>query len=145
MKKLFIGVILFFNILYTNAQDNHINCIIFIDGKLHRLSEIDVSLEFADSLVIDLPYVIGELKIDERAKLFIDSLDATDELLMKIEFRDNGHTRIYTNSLKVGWLRYRYLIARITNLNKKKGKYYFAFSTPGPTQFFINKEYNMFE
>ncbi|ALO15818.1 hypothetical protein L21SP5_02185 [Salinivirga cyanobacteriivorans] len=145
MKRLFISFFFLVNFVILFAQKDHINCVIFVDGKLPGLESLNVSVKWSDSIQVDLDYVIGEFQLSKEDKNLIESLDPNKELMMTVKYFEKSKTYMYTSKIDAGWLTYRYLIARITNLNKKKEKYYFGFSTPGPSNHFIKKEYNMLE
>ncbi len=78
-------------------------------------------------------YVLRKIKADDSVKVNFSNRQY------------DGKTFNYTGKLKVAWLNYRYLIIRVTNIDRKKGKYYFGYSTPEVSKKFIRKEYDMFE
>ena len=150
--RILVTFILFFGFVsIVFSQEKHVNCIIFIDGKLPGISDIyDECFTFSDSsnidVKIDFEYVIGEMIFSEANYLLLNSLDPTIKVTLDFKYRDmKGKEYNYSGELITEWIFYRYLVIRITNLNKKKGEYYFGYSTPGISKMFIKKEYNMFE
>lgn len=135
--------------LYSQEED--INCIIFIDGKLPQGSNIsNTYFTFSDSIgdikKINFSYEIGNIQLSQENLRSLNLLKPGEEVTINFkEKKYNGEVYSYSGNLKVEWLYYRYLIIRITNLNKKKGDFYFGYSTPGESKKFIKKEYNMFE
>jgi len=136
---------------YLYSQEEDINCIIFIDGKLPQGSYIsNTYFSFSDSIgdikKINFSYEIGNIHLTQENSQSLNLLKSEDEVTINFkEKKYNGEEYSYYGNLKVKWLYYRFLIIRITNLNKKKGDYYFGYSTPGESKKFIKKEYNMFE
>ena len=127
-----------------------INCTIFIDGKLPGLSVLNGYFlsknDTEKEIQIQFKYVIGEIQMTKENSNLINSLAPNDDLTICLSYRDEkGRKFNYSEVLKVEWLRYRYLVIRITNLNKKRKEYYFGYSTPGVIKKFIKKEYKMFE
>lgn len=144
--------ILFFSLFSSVlSQEKRINCIIFIDGKLPGISEIyNEHFTFSDSsnndVKIDFEYIIGEMIFSDVNYYLLDSLNPDEEVTLNFSYRDmKGKEYYYSGELIKEWVFYRYLVIRITNLNKKKGEYYFGYSTPGISKMFIKKEYNMFD
>ena len=136
--------------LMAHSQNEHINCTIFIDGKLPDLDILRGCFSFTDSTqkerIIPFEYVIGEIHLSLEDWNYLHSLDPQDNLCINLTYNSKGgHKLHYTGILKIAWLDYRYIIIRITNLNKKRGKFYFGVSTPGISTKFIKQEYNMFE
>ena len=133
------------------SQTQHINCIIFIDGKLPYGSHISNDyFSYSDSIgglhKIEFNYIIGELELTQENFMILESLEPDDEISVNLtHYQDRTANDIYTGILKVELLRYGYLIIRITTLNKRKGEYYFAYSTSRVSKPFIKKEYHMFE
>ena len=148
---LLLGLFLLNINLSALSQTDHINCTIFIDGKLPYGSTLrDHYFSYFDSTGvlhrIDFQYVIGEIQLTQENANILHSLDDNDEVTMHFtHYQYRAENSIYSGMLKVEWLTYRYLIIRITTLNKKKGEYYFGYSTPGISKQFIKDEYNMFE
>lgn len=131
------------------SQEEKINCIIFIDGKLPTGISNEY-FSFTDNIgnerKIDFQYTIGDILLTDTNAKKLWSLDKEDEIQMNLSYKNyDGETFSYSGKIKVAWLKYSYLVIRITNLNKKKGEYYFGFSTPDVIKKFIKKEYNMFE
>lgn len=151
MRLLYISILFFSFHSVIFSQEDHINCIIFVDGKLPAGSGIYNSyFSYYDSIdnerKIDFRYVIGEIQLTEKNCKSLNSLNQNDSVFMNFSYRKyNGQTFTYSGVLKVAWLSYRYLVIRITNLKKKKGEYYFGYSTPDVSKKFIHKEYDMFE
>ncbi|MDP3463282.1 MAG: hypothetical protein Q8S18_10865 [Bacteroidales bacterium] len=151
MKFLYFSILYFSFYSISFSQDAHINCTIFVDGKLPEGSAIyDSYFTYFDNMSneirIDFNYVIGEIQLNEKNSNSLHVLDPNDSICMNFSYRKyNGRTYTYSGKLKIIWLSYRYLIIRITNLNRKKGIYYFGYSTPDVSKKFISKEYDMFE
>jgi hypothetical protein len=151
MRLLVISLLLFVFNSFIFSQVNHVNCIIFIDGKLPEGSWMyNEYFLYIDSVgnekKIDFDYVIGEIQLTQENSNILHSLNPKDDLTINFTYKKyDGQTFIYSGVLKVAWLSYRYLVIRITNLNKKTGEYYFGYSTPGISKKLIKKEYNMFE
>ena len=131
------------------SQNERINCIVFIDGKLptgiydEYFSYIDSS---GSKRKLEFDYMIGEIKLSSENKKTLDLLGSDAEITMNLSYQKyNGQTYNYSGAIKVAFLNYDYLVIRITNLDKKTGEYYFGYSTPGEIKKFIKKEYNMFE
>ena len=131
------------------SQNERINCIVFIDGKLptgiydEYFSYIDSS---GSKRKLEFDYMIGEIKLSSENKKTLDLLKSDAEITMNLSYQKyNGQTYNYSGAIKVAFLNYDYLVIRITNLDKKTGEYYFGYSTPGEIKKFIKKEYNMFE
>ncbi len=151
MRLLYISFLffIFYSVLFS--QEEHINCTIFVDGKLPAGSVIYNSyFSYCDIIGnerrIDFHYVIGEIQLTEKNSNSLYVLRPDDSISMNFSYRKyNGQTFTYSGKLKMVWLSYRYLIIRITNLNRKKGEYYFGYSTPDVSKKFIHKEYDMFE
>jgi hypothetical protein len=130
------------------SQVNHINCTIFIDGKLPERCTLNQNFSFTDRLgkekIINFTYEIGEIIFDTNNYKLFRSLDLKDEIKINITHKDNNYqSKDYHGILKVEWLSYPYIIIRITNL--KKNKYYLGISAPGVISSFIKEEYNMME
>ncbi len=149
MKALIISILIMASTLLLFSQNERINCIIFIDGKLPTgiydgfFTYIDNS---GNEKKIDFDYMIGEIQLSPKNKKALDSLQPNTEISMNFSYKMyHGQTYFYSGIIKVSFLDYSYLVIRITNLNKKTGEYYFGYSTPGETKKFIKKEYNMFE
>lgn len=150
MKKFSISVLLIMFSCMLYAQTKSVNCIIFVDGKLIRYGAITGYFSYKDSIQqekrIDFDYEIGDLLLSHENNSFVSSLNPDDDITINLTYKVNNGPRFnYSGVLKVGWLNYRYLVIRITNLNKSKGTYYFAYSGPGGIKPFIKQEYNMFE
>lgn len=131
--------------------EERINCIIFIDGKLPEGSWIyDAAFKFTRNdgslLQVNFDYIIGELIIDTADLRIIKSLNSNDVIEVVFTWkRFDGSYIIYRGEIEQHNLFYDYLIIRVTNLCKRKGKYYFGYSTPFSTSGFLkNKEYNIF-
>lgn len=149
MKALIISILVLASTPLLFSQNARINCIIFIDGKLptgiyngfFNYNDVSGSVK-----KIDFDYMIGEILVSHENKKVIDSLQPITEISMNFSYRMyNGQTFSYSGILKVSFLTYNYLVIRITNLNKKKGEYYFGYSTPEVSKKFIRQEYDMFE
>jgi len=150
MKKPFLIIYLIFISLMAYSQSEHINCTIFIDGKLPDLDVLRGDFSFKDSTqkerIIPFEYVIGEIHLSSDDWKYLHSLAPQDDLCTNLTYKSkNGQKLHYTGLLKIAWLDYRYIIIRITNLNKKRDEFYFGVSTPGISTKFIKQEYNMFE
>jgi hypothetical protein len=151
MKIIIIGAI-FSLYCFTGLSQNHrINCTIFIDGKLPNGSwmynEYFVSIDSTgNEIKIDYKYVIGEIQLTPENANLIYALEPENTLTIYFTFKKyNGETYKYFGNIRAGWLNYEYLILRITNLNSKKGEFYFGYNMPGLIKPFIKAEYNMFE
>lgn len=149
MKGYFVILLMLFNpFIKTQGQSEPVNCIIFIDGKLPERSTIIGSFAIYDSLdqkkVIPFSYQIGDLTINtaERKELFSSPINQTIEVEIK-HIDNQGKKTTYTTNIQVGWLKWSFIIFRITSL--KKGAYYFGISGPGFSSEFIKGEYNMFD
>lgn len=146
-----LSLFLFSINLSAHSQTEHINCIIFVDGKLPYGCHISEGyFSYTDSIGglqrIDFNYIIGEIHLKQENFIILQSLNVEDEISINFtHYEERAENSIYTGILKVEWLSYRYLIIRITTLNKKKGEYYFGYSTPGISKHFIKNEYYMFE
>lgn len=133
------------------SQNVSVNCMIFIDGKLTTHSTTQGYFTFKDSSThtesrIDFDYEMGDLVIRPEQRPLLKTLKPGSDITINlIHLNMNGVNSTYSGTLKVDWLDYRYLIIRITNLNSKKGEYYFAYTIPGMSKRFIHKEYNMLE
>lgn len=149
MRLLITGILVCLIGFSSFSQDEKVNCIVFIDGKLPT-GIFDEYFLFIDSIGnekrIDFQYSIGDILLtDENAKK-LWALNKEDEVQMNLSYKNyEGKAFSYSGMIKVAWLQYSYLVIRITNLNKRKGEYYFGYSTPGVIKKFIKKEYNMFE
>lgn len=136
---------------FTFAQSEKINCIIFIDGKLPQDNQIfDSYISFNDTnnieTIIDFDYVIGDIIIAEKNFIAISLINPLENITIHFSYKSfDGITFSYSGKIKSVLLKYRYFILRITNLNKRKKKYYFGYSSPGGSNSFIKKEYLMFE
>jgi hypothetical protein len=150
--KVWIVIVLiqtFFSINHSSSEQR-INCMIFIDGKLPEGSYIYNSYftytnNDGSLLQVGFNYVIGDIIINIDDLEILKSLNSND--LIELEFtwkKFDGKTFTYRGEIEQHDLFYDYLIIRITNLNKKKGKYYFGYSTPFSSSGFINKEHNIF-
>jgi hypothetical protein len=131
------------------SQNERINCIVFIDGKLPS-GVFDEYFIYTDSVgnlkKIDFEYAIGEIILSPDNKKTLDLLSPHADITINLSYKKySGQVCTYSGAIKVAFLYYDYLVIRITNLDKKTGEYYFGYSTPGETKKFINKEYNMFE
>ena len=151
MKTLTIGVlILLSSILNLNAQNRSVNCIIFIDGKIMKHEAITGYFSYTDSTNnqrrLDFNYEMGDLILSQENNYLISKLDHNSEIDINLTHHKlSGPDFSYTRKIIVDLLNYRYLVIRITNLNKKTGKYYFGYYSPGLIKPFIKEEYNMFE
>lgn len=131
------------------SQDERINCVIFIDGKLPT-GIYDEYFSYTDSSgnkrKIDFDYMIGEIKLSSKNKKALCLLGLDAEIEINLSYKKyNSRIYNYSGVIKVAFLNYDYLVIRITNLNKRTNEYYFGYSTPGETTKFIKQEYNMFE
>lgn len=151
MRFAFIFIFIFIINSFVHGQEKDINCIIFIDGKLPDGSWIyDTYFSYSDSAgnikKINFSYEIGDIHLTKENSSLLSVLKPEEELAINFKHKKySGKVYTYTGNLKIEWLNYRYLVIRITNLNKKNGDYYFGYSTPGESKKFIKKEYNMFE
>lgn len=151
MKLLIISLLLSCFSSFAFSQNEHINCTIFVDGKLPGGSWIyDEYFSYSDStnsvVKIEFNYVTGEIQLSVDNANLIHTLRPENEITIHFTYKKyKGEIYTYSGNLRVAWLSNQYLVIRITNLNKKKGEYYFAYSTPGISKPFIKKEYNMFE
>lgn len=149
MRILCIGLFTLLCCSCVFGQKEKLNCIIFIDGKLptgiydEYFSYLD---EDKNESRIDFEYSIGDIILSKNDINTLYSLQSDDFIIMNLSYRSyDNESYSYSGKIRAEWLSYDYLVIRITNLNKKKGKYYFAYSTPGIIKSFIKKEYNMFE
>lgn len=137
--------------LSSFSQNEKINCTIFIDGKLPDGSWVyDEYFSYSDSLgvvkKVIFDYVLGEIQLTSENAKTIHSLSSEDSITINFTHKKyKGGNFNYSGTVKVAWLSYQYLVIRITNLSKKKGDYYFGYSTPEVSKKFIRKEYDMFE
>ena len=151
MRFIFIILYIFSFYTYLYSQEEDINCIIFIDGKLPQGSNIyntyfTVTDSIGDIKKINFSYEIGNILLTKDNSQLLFELEPKEEITINFKHKKyNGEEHSYAGNLKIEWLSYRYLIIRITNLNKKNSDYYFGYSTPGESKKFIKKEYNMFE
>jgi hypothetical protein len=135
---------------YLFSQEVKINCIIFIDGKLPESSIGDLYFGIKQSngeeTKIGFGYHIGDILLNDEDNEQLNKLKSTDSITMNISYiSTKGISYNYSAPLLVDWLRMRYLIVRITNLDLETGKYYFAFSTPDIDYKFLFEEYMIFE
>lgn len=149
MKIYFLLLVcLLFKSIDLFAQTNHINCIIFVDGKLSGIED-SAYFTYMDSIGIEqkiyFDYTYGEIFLDSfnQKILLLNPCDIITIHLPRLDIKNNEHY-YFEGDLAVCLLKYDYLIIRITNLNKKKGKYYFALSTPCIEGAWIRKEYDVF-
>ncbi len=149
MKTSLISILIMVctNSLFT--QNERINCIIFIDGKLPT-GILEAYFSYKDNSgntrILDFNYMIGEIQLTTENKKILDLLGSETEIKMNFSYKKYcGQICDYSGTIKVAFLNYDYLVIRITNLNKKTCDYYFGYSTPGEIKKFIKKEYNMFE
>lgn len=147
MKYKLIFILLPFCLL-LNAQDKHINCLTFIDGKLPDRSVITGYFEVEDSIKnirkFEFDYHIGEIRLTKKNDDDLKQLPFNQKILVSFLYRkeDNSLKKFETYIL-AGWLKSEYTIFRITTL--KKGKYYFGITGPNFSSEFIKKEYLMIE
>jgi hypothetical protein len=147
-----INLLIIYYLLLTvfgDAQTNHFNCTVFIDGKLPDLDVLTGHFVYSDpnmkSQTIDFEYVVGEITMSSYNYLIISKLDPNSDIEIILNYKPVPNKNYqYKETLKVGWLFERYLVLRITNLNSCQAKYYFGYSAPSITKKFIRKEYNMF-
>jgi hypothetical protein len=151
MRLLIICILIWCFNLSSFSQIERINCTIFIDGKLPDGSWVyDEYFSYSDSLgvvkKIKFDYVLGEIQLTSENAKIIHSLSSEDTIIINFTHKKyKGGNFNYSGTIKVAWLSYQYLVIRITNLSKKKGDYYFGYSTPDVIKKFIKQEYNMFE
>jgi hypothetical protein len=149
MKTSFISLLI---MVFTNSlfsQNERINCIIFVDGKLPT-GIFDTHFSYIDNsgttIIIDFDFMIGEIQLTSDNKKILDLLRPETEIKMAFSYKNyKGQICDYSGTIKAAFLNYDYLVIRITNLDKKTCDYYFGYSTPGEIKKFIKKEYNMFE
>lgn len=129
-------------------EQEHINCLVFIDGKL--IKGIDGNITYTtDGQKESIKYnaTIGEvyLNTEDYEKLkTLDSKNLTMEMSIKYTSYHNIDYEYYL-PIRREELFSDYLLIRITNLKKKKKKYYVGTSSPIGDMPFIKKEYNMLE
>lgn len=147
MKQILILLLNTFILCNLYSQKCKYNCIVFVDGKMPR-GVTNCYLSYKDSLnklkTIDFEYTFGDiiLSLDNSKLLQTISPEQPVEFHFTVVNHD-GFDKSYSGEIDAGWLNFRYLIIRITNL--RKGKYYFAYSTPLITKHWIRKEYRMLE
>ncbi|MEL7251821.1 MAG: hypothetical protein AAFZ63_14365 [Bacteroidota bacterium] len=130
------------------GQVQSINCIIFFNGKLPYKSEIEGDIVVKDSLneenKINFSYQIGEmyLSVDDKETLFSLSFE-TELQLTVFHINDKNKKLPYTTSIRAGWLRWSFIIFRITTL--RRGRYHFGISGPSFSSEFIKQEYDIFD
>lgn len=132
-----------------HAQTNHLNCTVFIDGKLPDLDVLTGYFNYIDSnkhlTKIDFDYVIGEITLSNSDYYLLKKAETNSDIEICFKYKPAiGKEYQYFETLKVEWLFDRYLILRITNLDFRRGTYYFGYSCPSITKKFIPKEYYMF-
>lgn len=149
MKYRFLVTMLL--LIWQNAisQCNHVNCIIFVDGKIPDCYTIRGFFEYDNgnlNEIINFDYSIGEMNFSTESKNFIDSLNDKEDIILNLNYLDLENRQFsYRKKMKVKHLRDIFLVIRITNLNIKKEEYYFGYSTYTHFDPLIKKEYNMFD
>lgn len=134
--------------MFVYSQEVKVNCIVFIDGKLPRgITETYFEINGnGEKKRIDFEYTIGDLLMEKEDLDFLVSEFRDDEIDMYLTYRNyNDEIFHYNGMVRPIFFTYDWLVIRITNLNKKKGEYYFAYSTPDVIMPFRSKEYFMFE
>ena len=137
-----------FSVFFSFSQNERINCIIFIDGKLVGVNNGYFS--YTDTLGIKqkiaFNYLIGDIELSSKDKKALDSLPADTKIKMNFSHEKYlGQVYNYSGEIEAAFFKYDYLVIRITNLNKRKGKYYFGYTTPYEIKKHIRQEHDVFE
>ena len=155
MKKIIIYIFLLINSITIFSQETKINWILFIDGKIPQ--SIILRGEFICfentpmEKIIPFEYLIGDIKISENDMRYIEENGGNMEFIrVKLtykEFAKHSHNEyIYSFEIEPRLLLpiYDYVVLRITNLNKKKGTFYFGYSTSYESTPLLKNEYPIF-
>lgn len=142
---IFIGVI---KISYSQPM-MHINCIMFINGKIPNTGSITggfyVVDRLSDSIFIPFQYNVGEIWLREDDMNILKGIPDSQFITVIIrEIRFERRKQIiksFTTDIQAGWLRLGYIIFRITET--KRGKYYFGITTSNFSEVFIKREYQV--
>lgn len=147
MKKIVISIFFLFLVSCSFAQSEHINCIIFVDGKLPKPGTIKGFIEYnnefnqKDTAIFYYYIPTIEFKATDFEKLQaiphtidINNTDTTG-ITIHIKFQEYkknyGYIWYHYSSRfpLTGLLNNAYIIFSITNFDKKKGTYYFDYNT----------------
>jgi hypothetical protein len=150
MKKILLVILTLIGLTSICSPHSHLNWIIFINGKLPEsgISNAKISLIDTTGNLLEIPinYLIGDLQLSEKDYNKIISLNPTDSIKLSFTYtKYNGEKSNFEGDLLVSWFKVRYLIIRITTLDKEMKKYYFAYSIPGLSKPFIKSEYIIFD
>ncbi|MBX2929413.1 MAG: hypothetical protein KF852_16400 [Saprospiraceae bacterium] len=150
MKLTILLISFFFGIQLSLLGQEHetINCLIFINGKLpdgsSLLGNFKAVNEAGDTMTYNFEPNIGEIILYNQIKKELFSISDGSLLLVTIKHVDRyGRIREFSTSIKAEWLKWRFIILRITTF--KRGRYHFGISGPATSSEFIRQEYMMLE
>lgn len=130
------------------AQEEKLNCIVFVNGKLPDKSRLSGFFTVKDSFNIPMTYPfsyqIGDIELASSVKKKLFSLPFDKEVLITLKYiGKQGEEKLFSSYIQAEWLKWSFIILRITTL--KKGKYHFGISGPGISSVFIKQEYLIFD
>jgi len=146
MKILFLVVMLSFTWIEMTFSQVRINCTIFVDGKIPRRGTIMNGRFEISSENIPFTYIVGEIHLDSFNVEKLKTLDDESIIDMRFTYLDNKYVKHqYSGEILKRWIFYEYLIINITNLSKRKNKFYFSYDTPAEIRKPNKNEYNPLE
>ena len=139
MKKNVIFILFVINNLFLYSQNERVNWIIFIDGKLPEAivfhGEFIYFEDTPKEKIIKFEYTIGDIKISTEDIIYIKENESTiEQLTMKLYYQEftKKMRNLYIYPIIISpklFFSFDYVVMRITNLDKKKGIFHFGYTT----------------
>ena len=154
MKYLILLVAFVYFSLTLFSQKESINWIVFIDEKIPDQTMLNGEIICFEGTIkekiINFEYIIGDIKVEKTDINYIkENIENTETLTIKLYYKENvKETQIlYIYSFKIPLrllFKYSYVVLEITNINKKKGIFYFDYLSEYEKTVRLRKKHGLF-